>query len=437
MKASKRLVRLLATAALGAGTVLSGPTAALGVEPGSLDPSFGRDGVRYVDFGRREYADILSVDDVGRLQLAGVRTGDPDGLGPYRIALTRLDASGSVDRSFGDRGRVLFNPTEGGYDPASVWARAPDDRLVVVGADGTDGGSYLARFRRNGSIDRSFGDSGLVFDSLPDDVVHTLNLAVQPSGRILTLSRTETGCLVKAYRPDGSTARGFGRNGTVRIARNFTQTGALTTRPDGRILVVGTPNRIFGSKPDPKLIIHGLLPDGSPDRDFGRDGRAAMPIDIPNAELLTNASTVLPSGKVVVAGQIGTFSSDAFVARFSTDGRVDTSFGGGDGWRRFGLGPIDASNAIVKLSGKRLAVIGYVYNDLFGDRPDADLFVAALRQDGRFWKRFGDGGVVRDDFGRDRDSVVATDGAVVDGTLIVAGGARGDMFAARYFLDRD
>lgn len=64
----------------------------------------------------------------------------------------------------------------------------------------------------------------------------------------------------------------------------------------------------------------------------------------------------------------------------------------------------------------------------------ADTFVAAFRQDGRFWERFGDGGVVRTDFGN--DSAVASHAAVVDGGLVVVGGMNRDMFAARCLLGR-
>jgi len=75
--------------------------------------------------------------------------------------------------------------------------------------------------------------------------------------------------------------------------------------------------------------------------------------------------------------------------------------------------------------------VGGIYRDRFGDDTRSDPFVAALRRDGRFWQRFGSGGVVRDDFGGDS---VATDAAVANGKLIVVGGRESDMFAARYFL---
>ncbi|MBA2488734.1 MAG: hypothetical protein H0V36_05335 [Chloroflexi bacterium] len=313
-----------------------------GGEPGELDRSLAGDGPRYVDLGRLEYAQAVFPQEDGRSVLAGQRSRE-FARAPYLVVVSRLERDGSIDRSFGDDGRVIVDPTARAYDPSFAWAAIPDGDSVVLGPHG-DEEYYLMRLRPNGSVDRSFGDDGVIIDRLPDDSAILDGVHIQPNGRILVLSDSDSGSHVRAYRPDGSRARAFGRNGTVKIARNHPGLGSLIGRPDGRILVVGRPNRVIGSERNPKLIIHGLLPDGSPDRALGRDGRAAMPIDIPNGELIVDAATVLPSGAVVVAGEIGIFSSDAFVARFTADGQPHGSYGGGDGWRRFDIGPDRPTN---------------------------------------------------------------------------------------------
>lgn len=357
-----------------------------------------------------------------------------ESLGPYNVALTRLGSDGRIDRSFGERGKVLVDPTERRYDPSHDWVSAPGDGLVVLGSYGGNGGHYLFRLRQDGAVDRAFGDGGLVVDDFADDSALSQGLAVQPNGRILVLARTDRGALIRAYRPDGSPARGFGRHGNLRIAGNFPGP-ALLSRPDGRILIAGQPDDTIGrdgGTGSEKLIIDALLPDGSRDTAFGRDGRARMRMDIPSGDLIVGAATVLPGGAIAVAGEIGFFSSDAMVARFTADGRADREFGGGDGWRRFDLGPVDSVFTVAGLPSGRLVVVGGVFQDRFGDDTRTDPFLAALRRDGRFWRSFGDCGVVRDDFGG--RSASATDAAVVDGKLVVVGGRNGNMFAARYFL---
>ncbi len=400
-------------------------------EPGQLDPGFGRDGVRIIDLGRSESAEAVFPRD-GQILLVGQQQLEPGG--PYNVALTRLTSDGRIDRSFGDEGRVLIRPTERRYNPSTGWASAPDDGVVVFGYSGDR--HYLLAVRANGAVDRGFGDDGVLLDGFVNERVLPLGVVVQPNGRILLLARTEQGSLIRAYRSDGSRARGFGRNGNVRIEGNYPLGGAPVYRSDGRILVAGQPDHTIGREGGPArevLFVDALLRDGSRDMSFGQRGRARMSIDIPAGDLIVEAATVLPGGAIAVGGYTGFFSSDALVARFTADGRPDLSFGGGDGWRRFDLGPVDIISSIVGLPKGRLAVVGSVLRHRFGhDDARKELFVAALCPDGRFWRAFGTDGVVRGNLGG--RSAVATDAVVVKGKLIVVGGRDSDMFAARYFL---
>ncbi len=139
----------------------------------------------------------------------------------------------------------------------------------------------------------------------------------------------------------------------------------------------------------------------------------------------------------------GSFDSDVLVARFTPDGRPDRSFGGGDGWRTFHLGNIDSARALEVKPNGRVIVTGSVAQDVFGDEPSEDLFIAVLKPDGRLLRSFGDGGLVRDDFGRTEDAVIPLDLEVAGGKILVVGqiGLGGprekDMFAARYLLRAD
>lgn len=422
---------LFASAAALAAALTSFP--AYAHEPGQLDPSFGRDGVRIIDFGRSEGAGAVYSRD-GQLVLIGRQ--QVEQLGPYNVAVTRLRSDGRVDRSFGEDGKVLVRPTEKRYNPPFDWASAPDGGLIVFGFNGNGDEHYLLRLREDGSVDRRFGDDGLLVDAFADESAFPLGIGVQPNGRILLLARTDRGSLIRAYRPDGSRARGFGRNGNVRIQGNHPLGAPPLYRSDGRILIAGQPDPTIGREGGSereKLFVDALLSDGSRDMSFGRRGRARMSIDIPAGDLIVSTATVLPGGAIAVGGYTGFFSSDALVARFTADGLPDPTFGGGDGWRRFDLGPVDIISSIVGLPKGRLAVVGSVLRHRFGhDDARVELFVAALCPDGQFWRAFGTDGVVRGNLGG--RSAVATDAVVVKGKLIVVGGRDSDMFAARYFL---
>jgi len=128
-----RGARRLSLALLGTalGVAFSAPTV-FGGEPGQLDPSFGRDGLRIIDFGRNESAEaVFRRDD--RLVLIGRQ--QVEQLEPYNVAVTRLGSDGRIDRSFGDEGRILVRPTEKRYNLPFDWASAPDGGLLVLGLE--------------------------------------------------------------------------------------------------------------------------------------------------------------------------------------------------------------------------------------------------------------------------------------------------------------
>lgn len=92
----------------------------------------------------------------------------------YRIALVGLTAHGRPDLGFGFRGLALGpRPAlPGGEAPGAAIADASGS-VIVAGALSSgdeftlDHSAMIRRFRRDGSLDRSFGDRGLVPAALP------------------------------------------------------------------------------------------------------------------------------------------------------------------------------------------------------------------------------------------------------------------------------
>ncbi len=210
---------------------------------------------------------------------------------------------------------------------------------------------------------------------------------------------------------------------------------ALMRQSSGRIIVI---QRVGG-----EIVLLGLHPDGTRDVSFGHDGKARL--DLPGRSGV--GLGVIGSGdSITLVGsrrEEGSFDSDVLVARFTRDGRPDLGFGGGDGWRTFHLGNIDSARALEVRRNGRVIVTGAVAQDVFGDEPSEDLFIAVLKPDGRLLRSFGDGGLVRDDFGRTTDAVIPLALEVAGGKILGAGqigpGGPGatDMFAARYVLRAD
>ena len=156
---------------------------------GRLDRSFSRDGRVTVSFGRERWdtAHAIQVRRDGRILIAGEsRAGQ---VGPSKIALARLTGRGTLDRSFGRRGRVLTEPA-----PAGGFAKAmliqSDNRFLVAGVadavpDSTDSDWVLARYRARGTLDRTFGRSGIVVTSFGTGTDWAGALARQADGKIV------------------------------------------------------------------------------------------------------------------------------------------------------------------------------------------------------------------------------------------------------------
>lgn len=198
---------------------------------GRPDRSFGGDGSVDVPFGRRyNYAQAVALAANGDILLGGIRVNYQVGRGEssFTLAVARLRANGSLDRSFGGDGvSVLPGGAEiGVFDIAPT----PSGGVVVETGDTIE--TFLWELRHDGSTDRSFGGSGIVEAPSERDVDRVLDeelfyvpkIAVLLSGRLL-LAGTSFGFRgnrVSAIRllPDGRPDRSYG-NKIHRPTREF------------------------------------------------------------------------------------------------------------------------------------------------------------------------------------------------------------------------
>lgn len=113
---------------------------------GALDSTFDGDGIRTVDFfGVRDKAQGMVLQQNGQIVVAG-GISEPDGGGGIGVAkqgLARLNSDGSMDTTFGSSG--IVTTLTGGSMGANAVALQSDGKLVTVG--GTNGVDFaLARY---------------------------------------------------------------------------------------------------------------------------------------------------------------------------------------------------------------------------------------------------------------------------------------------------
>jgi uncharacterized delta-60 repeat protein len=129
----------------------------------------------------------------GKLLVAGYASGSANS----ELLVIRLNANGSLDTSFGGTG-IVRTPAGPSEDIANAMIRQPDGRIVIAGsAIAADGRRdfVLARYTTAGALDTTFGTGGLVTTAVgpSDDIAYSLVLT--PWGRLVAAgsSRISTG----------------------------------------------------------------------------------------------------------------------------------------------------------------------------------------------------------------------------------------------------
>ena len=163
---------------------------------GSLDSGFDGDGKLSTDFSTGfDAANAVAIQADGKIIAAGYST-LPGGDG--RFALARYNPDGSLDSSFDSDGKVTTDFSTGS-DLANGVAIQGDGKIVAAGRTATGAGNFaLARYNTDGTLDRSFGDAGRVRTGLGGDE-SARGIAIQDDtvagegGKIVVAGRTSTG----------------------------------------------------------------------------------------------------------------------------------------------------------------------------------------------------------------------------------------------------
>jgi uncharacterized delta-60 repeat protein len=211
---------------------------------GSLDPSFGGDGVVTTTFGATDdRAFGVTVLPNGKIVAAG-HTCTASGCD---FALARYLPDGSLDPGFGGDGKVVTAPGPGSGGAFAV-DRGSRGRIVAAGlrCDGGDCDFALTRYGTDGSLDPSFDSDGIVRTSFGPGVDEAFGVAVLPGGKIVASGRSSNGSdydvALARYAKDGSLDAAFGAGGTVTTAvgPGDDQASGLELRGNGDVVVAGS-----------------------------------------------------------------------------------------------------------------------------------------------------------------------------------------------------
>jgi uncharacterized delta-60 repeat protein len=444
---------------------------------GTLDTTFDGDGKTLTGFvsGNSEVANAVTIQPDGKIVVAGV-TGASE---QRDFALARYNTNGSLDTTFDDDGKTVDDVFLNNDDVAYGLALQPDGKLVTAGSihrgtyksfalaryfpDGSlDAGGRLtadfggddranavaiqldgkivvaglggnsdfalARFDDDGRLDPSFGggDGKVTTNFVGGDVANAL--AIDSGGRIVVVGSANGGRLIALARfnPDGSLDDLFGIGG--KVLKNLPSGGgsaeAVAIQSDGKIVVAGAASN--GSDVDFALLRYDS--NGQPDTTFGGgDGEVTTSFS-PGSKDVAFALSLQTNGKIVVAGytSTGPDTNDFAVARYNSNGTLDTTFGGGDGMVVTDFaGKSDTASDIVLQPNGRIIAGGSVWNS-----TTLDFGLARYNTNGTLDNTFdGDGKVMTDILGDDQ---VSSLGLKDDGKIVAAGCASDRFALVRY-----
>lgn len=290
---------------------------------GSLDTSFGDNGLVTTDMGGNEGADRLLLQPDGKILVAGADF--------TQYLIVRYNPDGSLDPSFGSQGWVTARFPGlllGNWDTSMVLQ--VDGKILIakdMAINEKRGWDFaLVRFNPDGSLDTSFGEDGLVMTDVEGQKNYISAMILQPDEKIVVGGKIRDGDFsdysLARYFPDGRLDTSFGSDGIVitEIDTRNEYVHSLALQEDGKLLAAGVSTGYF--------TLARYNSDGSLDASFGEGGLALTPVGEISYMAVGKTVLVQPDGKIIVVGTFSDGSEIVFaLARYHPDGSLDKVFG--------------------------------------------------------------------------------------------------------------
>jgi len=273
-----------------------------------------------------------------------------------------------------------------------------------------------------GDLDLTFGTGGKVTTAIGSGIERGHGIAVQTDGKIVVAGISAPNMAVLRYNADGSLDTTF--NGTGIVIPDFGANASaysVALQGDGRILVAGSKNTANGSD----FAIARFNSDGSLDTNF--NGTGTVTTDFGGNDTATSIA-VQTNGKIVVTGVSNIGRANFALARYNANGSLDTTLNG-TGKVTTDLGEDDIGRGIALQSDGKIVVAGESYN---GSTRIYRFALARYNEDGSLDTNFNGTGKMTAVIGSGYNAGFSV-ALQSDGKIVVAGqsdsGANGYDFA--------
>ncbi|MDR3647436.1 MAG: hypothetical protein P4L22_07875 [Candidatus Babeliales bacterium] len=368
-------------------------------------------------------------------------------------------AENTLDTNFGTKGVVVtdFKTISNKLAPfhsheiiTAISIQQADGKIIAGGFSDANNPTFdfaLARYTKDGILDKSFGTKGLVLTNvaktlgLKTESQNFINsIALQRDGKIVVAGySTATGIslfTLARYETTGKLDTTFGKNGIVSTdvgkiagfaAGGISTIQAIQLQPDGKIVAGGISTSI---DPNGTFALARYESNGTLDINFGTNGAlifdiaeelgsSSKSIDFLNSVALQDDGKIIACGLSTAADPNGSFA----VIRLNPNGSFDNSFGlSGIVLTTFGSPSNASAVAIQKVNRENKILVGGVLLTSTGSTPSSAIVLARYDiTDGSLDTSFGIGGTVETKFSPTSTDVL-TSLIIQPDNKIVAGG---------------
>ncbi|HEX3625372.1 MAG TPA: hypothetical protein VH280_08105 [Verrucomicrobiae bacterium] len=320
-----------------------------------------------------------------------------------------------------------------GEGMAVAVAIQPDGRIVAAGQTNNGAGVSALALARLNTDGSPDLSFGVNGQVITPGMANATAVAIQSDGKIIAAGGN-TGFGLARYNSNGSLDSSFGTNGIANAVSGGTAQ-AVGIQSDGKIVVVGNAPGEEGAD----FALARFNTNGTLDTSFGRAGEVATPIE--NADAAYGMG-IQPDGKIVGGGFAGTLNSastitelDFAAARYLPSGALDLSFGSlGRTTGNVGGGSYDLGYAAAIQPDGKVIVAGTAALQL---PSDLSSFVALMRfnTNGMPDTTFGNDGAVVTEIGNYSDEALAL-AVQPDGRILVAGASENENINEQWFVQR-
>ena len=351
------------------------------------------------------------------------------------LSVNAFSQAGSFDTTFDMDGKNTYCFPANEYHPAIDAGFQSNGKIVYLGVNVLSCAVDLVRFNSNGSLDTTFGSNGVILNSIcnafPNFGYDASQMVIQSDDKILIMGLQQNttypnGYWIARLTPDGTLDATFNGTGYKDLSFGTIQDKGLSIalQTDGKILVGGTSGNTAEFFTVARLTTSGAL-----DTTFGVGGKTQ--VSFSGTESMANSILVQPDGKIVLGGYTvnAPYAKDFALVRLSSSGILDTSFGvNGKVITTVDSNYSDAVTQLALQSDGKIIAGGFTSFE-----TNTRMAVVRYLSNGSIDTTFGINGinVITDGFGGQNCSVAVQ----ADNKIIVAGGWQGGYFEVFRFLN--